>query len=321
MVYITNWGTHQFAFRVPKNLIDLHSIDPYCTDRIFNVKPSGSFHILDISLDEEEGGDWEDGRGYMASLIGIRAEVISGDRRPLFIAWLADLQNEVIDPVEPVPPIPPGLRKLSASQQSLVDFLKIDHQILRMVAANSAEVPVAPAFDIAAALSRVPPAHKDAWLKELIEAEDPHTAMRIKLKLQAAVLPKRASADTVSPLKAGELLEKYKTYLRDLDEQIRLKEEYERKQEAAKSAAARENHLDQLAKNIPGAWRNIDQMIGLTSQDGYRQAIELMTDLRDLSRRPGGDPAKFKNELRKRLAEHDRKRRFGEMIRDSDMMK
>jgi hypothetical protein len=319
MVYITNWGTHQFAFRVPKNLIDLKSIEPYCTDRILDVRPAGAFYIFDINLEEEEGGEWEEGSGYMASLAGIRAEVISGDRRPLFIAWLAALQLENVDMEEPMPPIPPGLRKLTASQQSLVDFLKIDHQLVRMVAALSTEAASVPAFDLGTALARISVADKDAWLKELIESDDPHAAMRIKLKLQAAVMPPPASVDAASTMRAGELLEKYRTRVRELDEQLLLQEEIKRKKVVASAAAAREEHLDRLAKNIPGAWRNIDQMIGLKSQEGYRQAVELMKDLRDLSRRPGGDAAGFQTQLSNRLADHARKGRFVEMVREAGL--
>ena len=319
MVYITNWGTHQFAFRVPKNLIDLKAVEPYCTDRIFDVRPAGAYYIFDITLEEDEGGEWEEGSGYMASLAGIRAEVISGDRRPLFIAWLADLQMEVIDPDEPMPPIPPGLRKLTASQQSLVDFLKIDHQLVRMVAATSTDAPAIPAFDIGAALARIPVADKDAWLKELIESDDPHAGLRIKLKLKAAVLPRAESTDSNSNIKAGELLERYKSYTRELDEQLRLQNEMKRKNEAAKAAAARGEHLDRLAKNIPAAWRNIDQMIGLKSQEGYRQAVEVIKDLRDLSRRPRGDAAGFAAQLSNRLADHARKGRFVEMVQKAGL--
>jgi hypothetical protein len=319
MVYVANWGTHQFTFRVPKNLIDLKTVEPYCTDRILNVRPAGAYYIFDICHDEE-GGEWEDGGGYMASLAGLRAEVIHGDYRPLFLAWLADLEAEVIPAGEPVPPIPPGLGKLTASQKSLVEFLGLDVQLVKMMDAAGEDRSASPAVDINAALARISVADKDAWLKELVEADDPHAVLRIKLKLEAAVQTRQTPVQNTNSRTAGELLERYTAHSRELDERVRQKKAADRRKAAENAAEARQRQLDQLAKNIPGAWRNIDQMIGLKSTEGYSQAIEAISDLRELSQRADGDPSQYQKQLEMRLAEHGRKQAFMRMVKAADLL-
>jgi hypothetical protein len=318
MVYITNWGTHQFMFSIPTNLVDAKAIEPYCCQQGLTMTTSKDRLILDISLDEEESGDWVDGSGHMASLAGLRAEVLNGDYRPLFLAWLVDLQRELIDAKSLVPPMPAGMRKLSAAQQALVEFLKIDGQLIRMIAAKSPDA-ASEAFDVKSALARLSPADKDKWLLELIEINDPNAALRLKLKLHAsmaspAAIPVKQPVET-----AGAMLEQYQAHTRELDQRLREKREAERKLEKTKAAAARQQYLDQLATNIPGAWRNLEQMIGLRSQEGYKQAVELLTNLRDLANRPGGDPAAFKSEMSLRLADHSRKQSFMKMVANAGL--
>lgn len=315
MVYVTNWGTHQFMFRVPRSLVNRSAIEPYETEGMLNISSAGSNYIIDICREDDEGGDWEEGAGQMAAQAGIRGEVIGGDFRSLFLAWLGDLQVEGIDGDEPVPPIPPGLKKLTASQQALVDFIGLDEDLLKMVAAESADTSAAEGFDIDAALQRVSPADKNEWLKEVIETSDPHLGLRIKLKLQAMAGLPQASAARVSGETAGELLARYQRHEQELDQKRRELSQARRRKEEVAAAAAREKQLDELAKNVAGAWRNVDQSIALKTKEGYRQAVETMKDLRDLSKRPGHDPAAFKHELESRMAMHERKPNFIQMVR------
>jgi hypothetical protein len=108
-LYLANWGSKRLALRFPKNLLDARQIEPYLGEYCIELQPVGDVLILDISLDEEEGTDWIEGEGWLSSLSRLRDDILEGDYRALYLAWLraAELQNA--DDDEPEPPVPPGL--------------------------------------------------------------------------------------------------------------------------------------------------------------------------------------------------------------------
>jgi hypothetical protein len=48
----------------------------------------------------------EDGHGLLGSIISIRAELASGDPRPLYLAWLHSVAEGELDDDEVEPPVP-----------------------------------------------------------------------------------------------------------------------------------------------------------------------------------------------------------------------
>ena len=76
-------------------------------------------------------------------LVRTRAELEFGDRRPLYLGWLAAL-GASRDPrdAEPEdegwgePPVPPGLRNLTYTQRGLVEFLRLDPDVLAAAAST-----------------------------------------------------------------------------------------------------------------------------------------------------------------------------------------
>ncbi|HOU16208.1 MAG TPA: hypothetical protein PKZ84_24150 [Anaerolineae bacterium] len=66
-LYLTNWGSKRLAFRFPTGLLVPDQIEPYLWDYRIDLKPVGDYLVLDISLDEEEGGDWIEGEGWLSS--------------------------------------------------------------------------------------------------------------------------------------------------------------------------------------------------------------------------------------------------------------
>jgi hypothetical protein len=310
MVYVTNWGTHQFMFRVPRDLVDLKALEPYCTEETLDIKPIGANLLFDFDRPEQDGGDWEDGRVYMASLAGLRAEVMTGDFRALYLAWLSELETGGMESDTPAPPVPPGLKTLTASQKALVDFLGMDGEIVKMVAEMSSDAAPQENLNIEQALKRIPPVEKDRWLQQIIESNEPHAGMRLRLKLQSMVLPRQATPESVSSKTAGELYEQYQQHVKAAEERNRQLAEVKRRKQQTEAGTAREKHLDTLSQNEPDAWRKVDQMIGLRTDEEYKNAVTLLVDLRDLSQRPGGNAQEFQRQLARRLAEHERKANF-----------
>jgi hypothetical protein len=135
-LHLTNWGTRQVLFRVPSEALDLDTAVRYCEAAWAD---SGRV-ILDFTqtLDDTDQ-DWATGgEGRLAPILPVRAELLGGDLRGLYLGWLVAVQaGEVTgDAVEP--PVPAGLRELTPAQRSLAEFLCLDPALLAAAAERSA---------------------------------------------------------------------------------------------------------------------------------------------------------------------------------------
>lgn len=112
------------------------------TDCALTVDDAKTHWVIDWSLDDSEDHDrfgMEDGRGWMGRLAPLRAELMRGDLRPLYLGWLAGVTCGEVDDDALEPPVPVGMSRLSAAQQALVEFLEIDPDLVTAAAAGSQE--------------------------------------------------------------------------------------------------------------------------------------------------------------------------------------
>ena len=136
-LYVANWGTRVLKLRLPSRLLDLETAHLYCPgEQAFAREKSGKV-ILTFVSDDEGGGEWVEGEGWLSSLISVRAELARGDMRCLYLGWLLCAQSGELDDEDVEPPVPPGLGQLSASLESLVEFLRIDTDLLHVAARAS----------------------------------------------------------------------------------------------------------------------------------------------------------------------------------------
>jgi len=179
-VYVANWGTHRFVLRVPRWALKDAKLSAYCPGESASASETGDCIVLDFDS-EDEDGDWEDGEGYMASLIPLRAELMRGDLRCLYLGWLLCAQCQVLDEEELEPPVPPGLAKLSAPLQEFADFLRIEQDLIEVAAESSAALDIAGPSEreLAAWIAAMPEAKKDSLLLEAVAGDKPH--FRIEL--------------------------------------------------------------------------------------------------------------------------------------------
>jgi hypothetical protein len=81
-------------------------------------------------------------------------------------------QSGDLDDDELEPAVPPGLGQLSASLEGLVEFLRIDPDLVRVAASGSrpAAAPMKPR-DVSAWLAKLPVAQKDAFLARVVAGD------------------------------------------------------------------------------------------------------------------------------------------------------
>src|SRR5579884_2879687 len=87
-LYWANWGSPQFALRFPHGALPGDLIENYDFDEFVTFTQHPDYDILDIQFGEWEPLDeWVDYE--LGSMIGVRDELLDGDLRPLYLAWLA----------------------------------------------------------------------------------------------------------------------------------------------------------------------------------------------------------------------------------------
>jgi hypothetical protein len=134
-LYYANWGARRLILRVPSASLDLKIAKQYCRLRtngkrgnrsVATVALSGRNLVFDLWSENEVADDWDDtDSGVLSALVPIRNELMSGDHRALYLAWRLRAQaGEMANAARP-PTVPAGMNRLTGSQQTLVEFLRI----------------------------------------------------------------------------------------------------------------------------------------------------------------------------------------------------
>lgn len=102
-VYVANWGTRELGFRLPQEFVDSKQLKAMLPGKTVGVRSSGKFVIVAFES-EVESDDWDDGAGWMGSLMSLRSDLLRGDLRCLYLGWLLCVQNEEFsgDALEPL---------------------------------------------------------------------------------------------------------------------------------------------------------------------------------------------------------------------------
>jgi hypothetical protein len=105
-LYWANWGSLRLIFRFPKGLLDKAEVKPYCIDESITEETIGKYQVLDLTFDSEEGGGWMEGEAELSQFIQLRTDLLEGDYRLLYLAWLRvmaeyDLPEDDTEIIEP----------------------------------------------------------------------------------------------------------------------------------------------------------------------------------------------------------------------------
>jgi hypothetical protein len=285
-LYLANWGTRILEFRLPVNQLDPKVAKEYLVSDSASVRLFKDKIIVSFTCDETRDEDWMEAEGELSSMISIREDIARGDRRSLYLGWLLCAQNCDLDDEEIEPPVPPGLGKLSTSLKSLVDFLDIDNDLVKVAAQKSPvqNEPTLDRNDIQAWIANVPVHEKNELLTGYLLDSDIADLKALRMKFlkessggeNSLALPRRTVGEL---LRAAEQMEKQRTRAtaaRDAKkEALRIKEE----------AIARVNHLDKLVGNESQAWARVENLISSKVPKNYDEAVRILVDLRDLDQR------------------------------------
>lgn len=284
-VYFANWGSRELRFRLPKQDLDVDLVKRYCVRFGVGLHKADDCIVLSFSSEDESAGDWQSDGGWMPALAPLRADLLSGDYRCLYLGWLNGVGCREVGEDQPAPPVPPGLSELTAPLRALADFLRIDESLIKAAAEASDPLAVGDESDDAlrSRVESLPLRDKEDFLVRMIQESPAVVRRELGRRLCGNERPRwlaSASART-----AGDLLEVAEQFVaekRRLGAEKRAGERARRQKEAA---AARQRHLDALAKRESQAWAEVEALIATRKSKAYDQAVELLCDLRDLAER------------------------------------
>ena len=282
MFYIANWGTRQLIFRFPKAIVDPSWYEPYELPYAITIKQTREYVVLNININDEDGGmgGWVEGEGWLPQLLPLRDQLLTGDVRLLYLAWLRAVPNCAgyaahnieDDPIEP--PIPPNLCKLSAPLETFVELVELDPDLVAAAAKASkkatAKSKAQPPLE--ANLVNLSASEKEVFLLKLVRRE-PHVDLQLINRLQELAGPTDAAPSSVTGYrKLSELTE--------MMDEIFTKRE---KKEQEKARRKRIKELEALAPKEEKLWQQVVVLIKTKQAKPYDEATALLQDLRDLA--------------------------------------
>jgi hypothetical protein len=308
-LYLANWGTHDLMLRLPTRAFESRECAPFRAGDNLRVWCKGEYAIVGFRADEMQT-DWEEGQGLIDSLLPIRADLLRGDLRALYLGWLLGVQSENVDDDQPEPPVPAGLRDLSAALRSLTQFLDIETDLLEVAAELSADRELAaPSSEMLSNwIATRPEREKNGLLLQVASGKDPHVGADLIRRFQqeyakTAVTTPRVSR-TAGELRAAADRRTAEKARRD-EERSRLEQE----REAQHRAAERAKYLDALEAREAQSWDQLDALIATKRPNDYDRAVTLLADLRELAARKSR-AAVFQARLRDVRARHAGKSSF-----------
>jgi hypothetical protein len=170
MLYVANFGVRQLMIRLPKSLVNMATLQPYCVPYCIATSTTKNSVIVDIHLNCEDYYDWIEGEeGWLSSLVAVRNELLQGDLRVLYLAWLRssfteDNDAELSDLIEP--PVPSNLKQLSPALQAFADLFLVDQDLIAAAAEASPD-------------SQAIAEPIEEWVAALPEAERNHYLVRM----------------------------------------------------------------------------------------------------------------------------------------------
>jgi len=276
-LYWANWGAPELALRFPHGTLQVDLINGYDFDDFVTFTQHSDYDILDIHFGELEAPDeWTE---YdLGSLIAIRDELIEGDLRALYIAWLAsqsmigsyDEDEEEDHEIISVPTVPPALETLTAAQQALAELLQVPQELLVAAAQHSNAASETTEDDFVAWVELLSQDRHNDYLVRLAHNEPGLSRLLVKELRELGQGKTRATPST------GE----HVTYATLLTESKAIKAKLEREQHEQEQLA-RQRHLQDIHDRQEDYWRQVDLAVARSSGTGYDEAARLLGELRE----------------------------------------
>ena len=282
-VYVANWGTREFHLRLPQELVDFKQLKSILPGNAARARSAGQFVIVTFESEVESDDDWDDGTGWMGSLLSLRSDLLRGDIRCLYLGWLMCAQDEEFSGEVLEPPVPAGLRERTAPLDSLIEFLGIDEDLVEVAASASAPLKAGPSRkELAAWIRGLPANEKDDLLIDFLS----ESGERWRVELLQRFQRENAVATSLGAIErrtVKDLVTAARVRADERARQLSAKRAADAARKKAKDEADRAEYLEGLAKREKAVWKQVEAYIQQRQPKDYERAVILLTDLHDLA--------------------------------------
>jgi hypothetical protein len=277
--YFANWGTRRLMFRFPKGILNTEEIEQYCDGDFLSFETFDQYQVLEINYDSEDGG-WMDVEGNLSDFLPLREDLLQGDYRLLYLAWLAanayetvvgfeDEEEDEADSLEP--PIPAGLKTLTSALKNFANTFDVDPYLIQAAAENSPDLRGTQPINYRELVSHLDRSEADDFLVRLMEG-DAGVRMALRKRLNEFVPKEKAQTATSRPME-------------DLIERA---DQLEQAEKDRKAKAARNKYIAEmkaLAQRESQVWKQVDDLLenGKKIATVYDQATGLLEQLKQLA--------------------------------------
>lgn len=273
-LYLANWGSRRLMFSFPSGLVRREAVEPYRVQDKITFTTVGGCDVLDLDLSEEEAGGWVEGERSLSGLLALREDLVHGDCRALYLAWLKamSVQDDYLPqrrkPSAP-PPVPAGLKRLSPALNSMVKQFDVPASLVEAAAEHSPDLAEAVEPDYRSLVVQLSREECDDLLCRFARSD---SAAGVELRRRLLGLVARPPA-APGPRPAFEALVKRAEAL-DAERKERRKQEARRRHEAEmKGFSGREEEV----------WRQVAEQVDTKKTQGYEEAVRWLKKLAQLA--------------------------------------
>lgn len=287
-VYLANWGTRRLILRLPKRLVDRAAVK-----RIVGaydgatLRASGDNLVLDIVTgpDEAEFEFIDDGSGRLGELAPLRADLLAGDLRMLYLVWLMAAQAGAVpeDAPEPLP----GIGPLTGPLAAFAEFFGLDPDLVEAAAEREPAVPGASPKAARAAVAALPEAEKTALLLRVLEGDG-----LVGTELRRLARP--SAGGDAAPRTLATLRTRTAAVRAARERAESERREAERQRQAKAAEKARRARVAAVAERGEQAWQEVETEAERRNASGYDRAAQLLADLKAIAEERGTSNAFLK---------------------------
>jgi len=193
-VYVAMWGTHQLMLRLPVRLLAASTARMFAAGRCLEVSEADTDVVVSLRSNDPEA-IWEGSEEeWLPAMLPVREALMAGDLRALYLGWLLGVQSGEVREDALEPPVPPGLGDLDAPLETLVEFLRLDPELVAAAAESSlpARSYVPAREQVRAWVEALPAGERDALLVSFVTGDDLYLAAELRQKVLRSFLGERS---------------------------------------------------------------------------------------------------------------------------------
>lgn len=284
-LHYANFGIRKLMIRLPCGLQISKALGSKYIDgeRVaWRPDAKGPAGILTISVATDPGALDElwDVDEYLDRVVGVRRQLVDGDLRPLYVAWMCGCQCDEVDPESAVePPVPAGLAESSDAITAMLNYFDLTPLVLAAAAERSPLLEARSDQEAAMAewLESIDASTLREWISRFLAGE---TAAARNACLQAFRAARKIPSwsTTKGTRTFAQLLQRAE----ELEEEERVREQSRREQ-------ARRQQMAEMARSPKKYLDEVDKHVAMRGRDHYEQAAQLLSDMREAIGGAAGD--------------------------------